>query len=400
MILEILSSNIFLNFIMIFSTIASTLWFFYYFGLYAILDRRPNKAYNGRLCLLCPVYNEDLNNLENTIKRAKENKYLDELMFVNDGSQNDVSSVLKNNLEDWQYVDNKINQGKRHAQADGIKKIRKLYGDNYFDAFVMIDSDTLIEPNTIHELKKKLAFNNVGAVTAQVLVANRTENILTRALSAMYWSSSQIWRKSATRYNYCQTTNGQLTVYRAKPIIELLPQYLTQTFLGNKCAFSDDRWFTQHLQTDYNLRIEYEERAIAYTYVPNSYRKAWKMLLRWKKGSLRETLLVTKHFFKKPLLVLDCWWNQLVAIGQLVIRLSIIMLMFVNPLVILWYLMIVGIISMIYALDMIFHDPKQIPWRIAWSWMNELYFGYLIIFAVKGIRNQGWGTRSVELINK
>jgi hyaluronan synthase len=387
------TSNFFLDFLLFFSFFAGFLWFYYYCGLYLFSTPKPRKEYAGKVAAIIPTYNEDSKNLRDTIKCIRECEDIETFVFVDDGSKNNVKQTLTKLLPQSNYIICEKNQGKRHAQYEGIDYLTKKYGEDYFDCFVMLDSDTTFRKDAIYNLIQKMQFRDVGAVTANVLVKNRTDNLLTRGLSAMYWSSSNIWRQAPANYGYMQVTNGQLSVYRAKPLIWFRDKYLGQTFCGNKCAFSDDRWFTQHLQTDYNLRIEYEKSAIAYTYVPNMIQPCWKMMLRWKKGSLRETLLITKHIKRHPMLVLDCWWNHLVSIFQLIVRVSILILTLFHPIVFLYYLAIVTVISIVYGLNMLLENPKEIIWRIYYSFLNELIFGWLIVFAIKDLKNQGWETR-------
>jgi len=391
--MSIFTSNLFLNYLLFFSIFAGSLWFYYYLGLYGFESSKPKKQYKKRVCAIIPTYNEDEKNLVDTIKSIQNCKEIDYFVFVDDGSKNNVKEVLRENLNPENYIICAKNGGKRQAQAEGMESIVKRFGLAYFDSVVMLDSDTTFEKDAIKNLIQRMQFEDVGAVTANVKVKNRTDNFLTRCLSAMYWSSSNIWRQAPANYGYMQVTNGQLSVYRFIYIYDLLPAYLNQTFMGQKCAFSDDRWFTQHLQTDYNLRVDYEPTAVAYTYVPNKFKNTWKMFLRWKKGSMRETLLVTKHLFRKPLLVIDCWANHLVSLMQLSIRLVIIYLAFIHPMIIIYYLLIITAVSIVYGFDMLINNPKEIPYRIGYSILNELIFGWITIQAIYTIKNQGWGTR-------
>ncbi len=116
----------------------------------------------------------------------------------------------------------------------------------------------------------------VGGVTAKILVRNRTENFLTRCLSAMYWTSSEVWRKAPSNLDYLQVTNGQLSCYKYKYLKLLSKAYITQDFMGVRATMSDDRWLTHHLQTDFNLKMKYASDSVAYTYVPNNIKQTFK----------------------------------------------------------------------------------------------------------------------------
>ena len=384
------------NLMLAFVILSGIMWFYIYFGLYFVKEKTYNKLYKGKVCLIVPSYNEDLGNLENTIINIKKVKRFDHIIFINDGSdRNSPSKLFRKYLTKDQFVDNKINQGKRHAQLDGINKAIKLFGKNYFDTFVTIDSDTIVDEQSIIELLKPMVDKNIGGTTGQVLVLNRNDNILTKCSSAMFWSSNNIWRKSPSNYGYLQVTNGALACYRAKYIIKMLPEYTNQIFMGKRCNISDDRWLTQHMQTDYNKKMIYVEKALVYTYIPTTIKATYKMLLRWKRGSLRESLLIMKNIKKTPQMVIDIALNLIIAVFQVVIRLGLlIFILFYYPIGILYYILSLAIISLIYALEMVIKNPKEVPYRIGYSIYNEFIFGWVTLHAIFTFNKQGtWATR-------
>ena len=63
-------NEVWITFILIFAIFAKSLWFFYYFGLYAIKPKEYNKEFTGRTALIVPCYNEDEDKLEDTIKHS------------------------------------------------------------------------------------------------------------------------------------------------------------------------------------------------------------------------------------------------------------------------------------------------------------------------------------------
>jgi hypothetical protein len=117
-------------------------------------------------------------------------------------------------------------------------------------------------------------------------------------------------------------------------------------------------------------------------------------MLRWKKGSLREGILVTKDILNKPLLVLDVWWNHSVTFLQGILRLLILGYIIFHPTAIIYYLLVTIMISLIYGLEMVIRNPREVPYRLGYSILNELIFGYIIFHAIWEIKKQGkWSTR-------
>ena len=377
-----------LYFILIFNILASSYWFWMYWNIFSRKTvKYPN--YKDKVSLVVPTYNEDEKILTDTINHVKKAKGLHEIIFVNDGSKNNVLEVLKkHNDGSYKIISYEKNQGKRHAQKLGVEKATG-------DIIVFIDSDTCIMKNTVPYLVR--CFNNpeIAGSTANILARNRTENILTKCLSSFYWTSSNVWRRAPSQLNYMQVTNGQCSAYRKKYLMELMNDYITQTFMGQKCHFSDDRWITQQLQIRFKKQIYYEEDAVAYTYVPNNIKQTYKMLYRWRLGAIRETFLVLKDFFKSPLLITDVWFNFIISVMQVIIRVSLIIAIILQPIVLLYYLLAILMISSYYALYMWFYNRKELFYRMVYSIIYEILFSWTTPHALLTIKNQGWVTREV-----
>lgn len=392
------TSNWWLTYLIFFAVFAKSLWFIYYFSMYYYPRKKYEGNYTGKTTLIMPVYNEEPNKVEDTIRNAMKARRIDDMIVINDGSSDQrvhqVISSLSNEYRlagnPFKYLSLEKNVGKRRAQAEGIKLASKSS-----DVFIFIDSDTILLEDSIERLLVPLADQEVAGATACILVRNKEENFVTKIISAMYWSASKIWREAPSRYGFVQVTNGQLSCYRAKYILELLPRYINQHFMGVNCTLSDDRWITHHLQTEFNKKIIYVDDCEVYTYVPTSILSAYKMFLRWKRGAWRESLLILKHSFKQPLLVADIWANHLVQIMQTFVRIGVIFItLTMDPFVILYYFLIVSIISTLYGFHMIVKDIKQLPYRISFSILNEVIFAWAYLHALITIHKQGkWGTR-------
>ena len=58
------------------------------------------------------------------------------------------------------------------------------------------------------------------------------------------------------------------------------------------------------------------------------------------------------------------------------------------------YFGIILIVSLMFALDMIVKNIKEVPYRILFSILDEVYFRWVFLHALFTIRNQNnWGTR-------
>ena len=384
-----------LFFLLFFAIFAKSLWFFYYFSLYVFKPKIYKDNYNGKTALIVPVYNEQPDKLSDTIENVMKADGLNEIIFVNDGSdKGDVLLTLhklqKSHNYGFKIVNLNNNVGKRQAQAEGIKA-----ASEDTDVFVFMDSDTILQKDSITKLTKPMNDEEIGGTTACILVKNKDDNLLTKSISAMYWSASNIWRQGPSNLNFVQVTNGQLSCYRASIIKDIIQNYVSQDFLGVRCTLSDDRYLTHHIQTDYNKRIRYVKNSVVYTYVPNTIKGAYKMFLRWKRGSWRESVLVLKKTFKKPILIADIWANHLIQIMQTIVRVAVIILAItISPTILLYYIGIVILISLLYSFHMIVENIKEVPYKIIYSLGNEFIFSWTYLHALLTIKNQGkWGTR-------
>ena len=252
-------------FLIFFAIFSKTVWFFYYFSIYAFEEDKKYTNYNGRVALIVPIFNEDKDKLIDTISNALSATGYNELIFVNDGSSNpDVLNTLKQyQYNNYTIVNMNVNKGKRHAQYEGMKAMHPET-----DVVVFMDSDTILQPNSIIELLKPMNDLEIGGATACILMKNKNDNFFTKCYAAMFWTASNIWRKGQSNLDFTQVTNGPLSVYRADLLWKLMPQYLTQTFLGVSCRISDDRYLTHHIQIEFNKKVIYVPESIAYTYLP------------------------------------------------------------------------------------------------------------------------------------
>lgn len=386
------SSNGWRAFLLFFALFAKSLWLFYYYCLYGIKKIKYTRKFKGKTALIVPTYNESPERLIDTINHAKRARGLDEIIFIDDGSDSDeVSNVLNKHCKGkCKKVILPWNVGKRKAQFEGVQKASKDV-----DVFVFMDSDTILQRNSVLELTKPMINKEIGGVTGCILVKNKDDNFLTKMLSAMYWSASNIWREAPSKLGFVQVTNGQLSCYRASIIRDILPKYVSQKFMGQECTLSDDRYLTHHIQTDYKKRIIYQKSAVVYTYVPNTFRSVYKMFLRWKRGSWRESILVLKRANKHPLLVADIWANHAVQIMQAIVRIGIIIIaIFITPNILLYYLIVISIISLLFGFHMIVENTRELGYRILYSIFSEIYFSWSYLHALLTIHRQGkWITR-------
>lgn len=375
--------------IIIMATTTQVIWFYYYFGLYAF-EPKIYSNFKGKVAVIVPIYNEDLNNLAEMVKGLNLAEGINEIVYVNDCSPVNGTINLLNRLRRPQdiIVDLKVNGGKRNAHKKGLEKVNPN-----IDVIVFVDSDTILKKDSVIELVKPFNDPELGGVTGKVLVMNEKENWITKTMASS-WITARICRTASSNYGYVAVASGALSAYRKEYLDLLIDDYVNQTFMGSTCTISDDRWMTVRIQTKLHKRMEYCSKAIAYTYTSNSLITSYKMLLRWRKGALRETLLLYKELFNKPVLVLDAWLILICQVFARIFNIVLIAGIYFNPLFLIWFIGNTVISSLIYAMDLFFDGKDKIISRIGYSIINEFIYGWATLEGIIRVREQGkWKTR-------
>ena len=248
--------------------------------------------------VIVPAYNEGHQVLE-TLKSIVQSDYPREklkIVVVDDGSRDDTWSWIQ---KACRQMPNRIipvrllhNQGKRRALYAGFRQCSS-------DIFVTIDSDSQVEPHTIRCLVSPFVQDSaVGAVAGNVRILNRSQGLIPRMLDVSFAFSFDFLRASQSMVNTVMCSPGALSAYRAEIVKQVLPQWINQKFMGRQANIGEDRAMT-NLILKQGFHVHFQSTAIVYTKVPTKYRGLCKMLLRWARSNIRETLIMTRFIFTK-----------------------------------------------------------------------------------------------------
>lgn len=367
----------------------SYLWFIYY-NLY-FSRRQIFENYSEPVSIIVPIYNEPAGSLisciESLIKSKREE---DELILV------DNNSTLKECIDTLKryskilpvYLEKR--QGKRYAHSCGLKHATN-------EIVVFCDSDTVFDKNAITQLVKPFQDKTVGGVTGEMQLTNYNHNIITRSIDAMFWTASNIFRKSTANIGLMQVMPGAISAYRKEDLLKLEYDYLNQKFFGRLCNISDDRYICMRIQTRFNRRIIYNPKALALTEMPTTFKGFWKTLERWKRGATREvfTLWKEKNIFKKTLFY-DVQFNFFMFNIMMVLKITLIFhliihFQFINLIMVVGWIILM---SSMWALSMIFENPREYPYKLLYVFLYEFFWSFSYFNALWNIKRQGkWVTR-------
>jgi len=377
-------------------------------GLFMLLVRtllwfsyRPHAAASYEdapaLTVVIPAYNEG-RMVEQSIESAARARYPRdrlEILVVDDGSTDDT----------WTYIERAAarhpglvtplrlarNQGKRAALAAGFRRARG-------SVLVTIDSDSVIEPDTLLAMAGPFRNPRVGAVAGKVAVYNRDAGWLPRMLHVRFILSFDFQRSVQSTYGTVYCCPGALAAYRAEVVLEALDAWLNQRFLGAQCTIGEDRALTNSiLARGYDTL--YQSTAVVHTIVPETYRKLCNMYLRWDRSYVREELRFARIVWRRPLVpmllaLLEKSITNLrypvawLATGLLLTRIG------TNPMSLVRVLVAIGIASSFYMLYYLYSERSfRFVHGILYSYFAFFALWWIFPYAMLTARSRSWMTR-------
>jgi hyaluronan synthase len=275
---------------------AVLIWRIVLFKLYRPLPDADN-AQLPSCTVVVPAYNEGALVLK-TLESLAGSDYPPEklqIIAVDDGSQDDTwqwIETAQNKLGDWiKTIRLPCNKGKRHALHAGFQK-------GTGDVFVTVDSDSIVEPQTLRRLVSPfIASPRTGAVAGNVRVLNHHQGLIPRMLNVVFVFSFDFIRATQSVVNTVMCTPGALSAYRRDVVMRVLPEWLNQTFCGRPANIGEDRAMTNLILRE-GYHVLFQENAKVYTDVPTHYTKLCKMLLRWARSNVRETIAMSRFAFR------------------------------------------------------------------------------------------------------
>ncbi|MEU9957787.1 glycosyltransferase [Streptomyces sp. NPDC050982] len=220
--------------------------------------------------VLVPAYNEEAG-IESTVRSLLASDYPQLQIVVIDDGSTDRTAELAEGIDDPRVlVVRKPNGGKAEALNTGL-------GHASHDILVMVDADTVFEPDAIHHLVQPLAHPAVGAVSGNTKVGNR-RGLLAKWQHLEYCFGFNLDRRMFEVLECMTTVPGAIGAFRRDAVIGV-------------GGVSDD---TLAEDTDLTMalwragwRVLYEESAVAWTEVPTSLRQLWRQRYRWCFGTIQ-----------------------------------------------------------------------------------------------------------------
>ncbi len=254
-------------------------------GAMATYDRvrhRPpaDLSYRPNVAVLIPAYNEE-KVIERTVRSVLESDYPNlRAIVIDDGSIDATLEVCreafrKEIAEGRVTVLSKANSGKAAALDFGLEHVTE-------EIFVGIDADTIIAPDAISKLVPHFADPRVAAMAGNAKVGNRV-NLWTRWQALEYITSQNFERRALNLLNAVSVVPGAIGAWRTAPV-RAAGGYHHDTV-------AEDADLTMAL-LEAGYRVNYEDRALAYTEAPTTANGLMRQRFRWSFGIMQA---VWKH---------------------------------------------------------------------------------------------------------
>jgi len=367
--------------------------------LWASYRPRPSATHSDApsLTIIIPAYNEGALVAQTIGSCVAANYPLDRLQIiaVDDGSRDDTWTHIERAAARFPTLVTTIrfpeNRGKRAALAAGFAQAGG-------EVIVTIDSDSVIDRDTLLAMVGPFADPKVGAVAGKVLVLNREAGILPRMMHVRFILAFDFLRSVQSTFGMVYCCPGALAAYRTDAVRRILPGWLGQKFMGVDCTIGEDRALTNDILA-LGYDAVYQSTAVVRTMVPTAYRQLCKMLLRWDRSHIREEgrllrVVLARRPAQRAMALFDMLVSNLrypVAYGTLAM---IVILAINHPTSILPVLAGIGLGGTLYTL---YYLRTERSWRfvygVAYAYFAFFALTWIFPYALATVRNKDWLTR-------
>jgi cellulose synthase/poly-beta-1,6-N-acetylglucosamine synthase-like glycosyltransferase/peptidoglycan/xylan/chitin deacetylase (PgdA/CDA1 family)/spore germination protein YaaH len=255
-------------------------------GVLALIDRlrKPHKAatpgYNPRVAVLVPAYKEETV-IVRTIRSVLNSDYKNlHVIVIDDGSPDRTAEVAREAYKaeiaaGRVQVLTKPNGGKAAALNFALERLDE-------EIYVGIDADTLIAADAISKLIPHFEDPRIGAMAGNAKVGNRV-NLWTRWQALEYITSQNFERRALDLMHVVTVVPGAIGAWRTAPV-KAAGGYPLDTV-------AEDADLTMNL-LEHGYRVDYEDRALAFTEAPIDMNGLMRQRFRWSFGTLQA---VWKH---------------------------------------------------------------------------------------------------------
>ncbi|MFI6807635.1 bifunctional polysaccharide deacetylase/glycosyltransferase family 2 protein [Streptomyces luteogriseus] len=254
------------------------------FGMMLLLARRHHRLRNRRrfgwgpgvtrpVTVIVPAYNEK-ECIANTLDSLARSTHPIEIIVVDDGSTDGTSEIAREAARALGMSNVRVirqeNAGKPAALNHGVRSARH-------DIVVMMDGDTVFEPDTVRQLVQPFADPEVGAVAGNAKVGNRT-TVIGAWQHIEYVMGFNLDRRMYDLLRCMPTIPGAIGAFRREAVLRVGGM--------SEDTLAEDTDITIAMHRD-GWRVVYQEHARAWTEAPGSLKQLWSQRYRWSYGTMQ-----------------------------------------------------------------------------------------------------------------
>lgn len=248
--------------------------------LLSTLYRPSGAAHTAIASVVIPTVDEPPELFREVLRRISD-QHPHEVIVVINGPRNDA---LERVCAEFSIV-RQIwipEAGKRNAIRMGVEAATG-------EIVVLSDSDTVWEVNALSELLKPFADSKVGGVAAHAKIWRPKRSLWTRFASWMEDFRTSYSLPASSIWGQVGCLPGRTIAIRRQLVVDSLPQFMNETFLGIHLEISDDRSLTNFVLLK-GFKTVYQRSSIVYTDAPVLPFKFIRQQYRWAKGSQYNSL--------------------------------------------------------------------------------------------------------------
>ncbi|MFJ5646096.1 bifunctional polysaccharide deacetylase/glycosyltransferase family 2 protein [Streptomyces sp. NPDC093223] len=220
--------------------------------------------------VLVPAYNEEAG-IASTLGSLLASTHTDlQIIVIDDGSTDATAAIAETIGDPRVTVIRQPNAGKPRALNTGLVHARH-------DIVVMVDADTVFEPEALGRLIQPLAHPQVGAVSGNTKVGNR-RTLLGRWQHLEYVIGFNLDRRMLEILQCMPTVPGAIGAFRRHALLGI--GGVSDQTLAEDTDLTMALWRA-------GWRVVYEESAVAWTEVPDTLGQLWRQRYRWCYGTLQ-----------------------------------------------------------------------------------------------------------------
>jgi hyaluronan synthase len=374
--------------------------------LYLYTKYKPIKSVSDYLLPTCtvivPAYNEG-ELVWQTLSSLAESNYPAEklqIIAIDDGSKDDTWQWMqkaKNRLGNrLQIFQQPKNMGKRHALYRGFN-----LGTG--EIFITVDSDSIVKKDTLRNLVSPFIVDEkCGAVGGNVQVLNNKKAIIPRMLNVSFVFSFEFIRSAQSVIGTVLCTPGALAAYRREAVLNCLPQWISQTFMGQPTDIGEDRAMTNMILKQ-GFHVLFQQNAHVLTNTPEKYKNLYKMFIRWERSNVRENIMMSKFAFSNfregpktgsRILLINQWIKVIMAYPATFLMLYFI---FTHPILFISSALVSTFIFS--SIQVLFYSKKYNFLESFWAYPYSIFYIFTLFwitpYAIATANKRGWLTRGL-----